>query len=553
MGICEPLGGNGAAHWRKIVETKNSHKTKNMYDILIRNGTVVDGIGKEKYLADVAVKDGKIAKIGKMKWSKGRKEVDATGKIVCPGLIDMHNHSDSYWRLFLGPQLPSLVYQGVTTIVGGNCGISIAPLSSGKIIESVQKWADIKEVNVNWLSMEDFRQEMERKKLGLNFATLVGHGTLRRGIVGDEMRRLAKNEMELFKNTLEVSLESGAVGFSAGLAYSHERDAKWDELECMLEIVKRHNKIFSLHLRDEGKDILSAISEAIDLAKESGAALQISHFKVMGKRNWPLAEEALQKIEEAQKSGIDVSFDVYPYTQTGSVLYIYLPAWAAEGGKRMLVRRLKEKHLREKIIEEMKKGAEYHYENAIVAISSLNKSLPERKISKIAAARGISAEEVIVDLLIASEGRVITLLDCLDEENVKKAIAHPLSIIASDGAGYDIVHKNTGEIVHPRCFGTFPRVLGKYVREEKLLSLEEAVKKMTSMPAKKLGFSDRGVLQKDFKADIVVFDPERIIDKSTVENPYQYSQGVSEVIVNGKMVLDKGELTGEMAGEFIAT
>ncbi|MCX6762648.1 MAG: amidohydrolase family protein [Candidatus Moranbacteria bacterium] len=250
--------------------------------------------------------------------------------------------------------------------------------------------------------------------------------------------------------------------------------------------------------------------------------------------------------------GIDVGFDVYPYTQTGSVLYVYLPAWAAEGGKRMLVRRLKEKHLREKIIEEMKEGAQYHYENAIVAISSLNKSLPERKISKIAEARGISAEEVIVELLIASEGRVITLLDCLGEENVRNAIKHPLSVIASDGAGYDIAHKNTGEIVHPRCFGTFPRVLGKYVRVEKLLSLEEAVKKMTSMPAKKLGLTDRGILQKNDVADIVIFDPEKITDKSTVEDPYKYAEGVSEVIVNGKMVLDKGKLTGEMAGEFIA-
>lgn len=523
-----------------------------MYDILIRNGTIVDGTGKKKYSADVAIKDGKIVKIGKMKWTRGKKEIDAVGKVVSPGFIDMHNHSDSYWRIFLEPKLLSLVYQGVTTIVGGNCGASIAPLSSGKIIESVQKWADIKEVNVNWLSMSEFRHEMEQKKMCLNFATLVGHGTLRRGIVGDEMRRLAKNELELFKNSLEESLEAGAIGFSAGLAYSHERDAKWDELEYMLEIVKKYGKVFSLHLRDEGKDIISAISEAVDLAKESGATLQISHFKVMGKQNWPLAYEALSKIEEAQKSGIDVSFDVYPYTQTGSVLYIYLPAWAAEGGKRMLVRRLKEKHLREKIIEEMKKGAQYHYENAIVAISSLNKSLPERKISKIASAREISVEEVIVDLLIASEGRVITLLDCLGEENVRNAIKHPLAIIASDGAGYDIAHKDTGEIVHPRCFGTFPRVLGKYVRVEKLLTLEEAVKKMTSMPAKKLGFTDRGILQKDSVADIVIFDPEKIIDKSTIEDPYQYAEGVSEVIVNGKMVLDKNELTGEMAGEFIA-
>ncbi|HUD09097.1 MAG TPA: D-aminoacylase [Candidatus Saccharimonadales bacterium] len=524
-----------------------------MYDIVIRNGTVVDGTGKEKYLADVAVKDGKIAKIGKMKWTRGKKEIDAAGKVVSPGFIDMHNHSDSYWRLFLEPKLPSLVYQGVTTIVGGNCGASIAPLSSGKIIESVQKWADIKEVNVNWLSMREFREEMEKRKMGLNFATLVGHGTLRRGIIGDDMRRLADNELELFKNILEKSLEAGALGFSAGLAYSHEREAKWDELEAMLEVLKRHNKIFSLHLRDEGKDILSSLDEAIDLAGQTGVSLQISHFKVMGEKNWPLAEQALQKIEEAQKAGIDVNFDVYPYTETGSVLYVYLPAWAAEGGKRMLLRRLKEKHLREKIVSEMKDIHEYPYEKAIVAISSLDKNLPERRISKIAEARGISAEEVVVDLLVASEGRVITLLECLDEENVRKAIAHPLSIIASDGSGYDINHKDTGEIVHPRCFGTFPRVLGKYVREEKLLTLEEAVKKMTSMPAKRLGFVDRGILQNNFEADIVVFDPEKIIDKSTIEDPYQYAEGVSEVVVNGKLVLEEGKMTGEMAGRFLAS
>jgi len=258
----------------------------------------------------------------------------------------------------------------------------------------------------------------------------------------------------------------------------------------------------------------------------------------------------ISKIEEAQKAGFNVDFDVYPYIQTGSVLYVYLPAWAAEGGKKMLLRRLREKHLREKIISEMKEHAQYHYENTIVAISSL-KNMSERRISKIAEVRGISAEEVIVDLLVASEGRVVTLLECLDEKNVKKLIAHPSSLIASDGSGYDIAHKETGELVHPRCFGTFPRVLGKYVREEKLLTLEEAVKKMTSAPAKKLGLANRGILQKDFAADIVVFDPATVQDKATVENPYQYAEGVNEVIVNGKLVLKDGKITGETAGELL--
>ncbi len=524
-----------------------------MYDILIKNGTVVDGTGKPGYKASVAVNKDKIAKIGKFIWAKGKIEINAEGKVVSPGFIDIHNHSDSYWRLFLEPQLPSLVCQGITTIIGGNCGASIAPLTSGKIIESVQKWADIRQVNVNWLSMGEFREEMENRKLGLNFGTLVGHGTLRRGIIEDEMRRLTKGELELLKNILERSLEDGALGFSAGLAYSHERDAKWDELEDILEVVKRHKKIFSVHLRDEGRDVIAAVDEAIDLARQSGVNLQISHFKVAGERNWSLQDEAVQKIEEAQKAGIKVNFDVYPYTETGSVLYIYLPAWAAEGGKKMLLRRLKEKHLRERIISEMKEGAEYHYENAIVAISELAKDLPEKRISKIAEARGISAEEVVVDLLIANEGRVITLLDCLDEKNVRKLIGHPSSIVASDGSGYGLAHKETGELVHPRCFGTFPKVFRKYVREEKLLTLEEAVGRMTSLPAKKIGLEDRGILQKGRKADIVVFDPQIITDKATVENPYQYAEGISEVVVNGKFALREGRLTGELSGEFLTS
>jgi len=523
-----------------------------MYDIVIKNGTLIDGTGKPGVKKNIAVNKDKIAKIGPMNLAKGRTEIDAEGKVVAPGFIDIHNHSDGYWRIFFDPQLPSLIYQGITTIVGGNCGTSIAPLMSGKIIEAIQKWTDIKKVNVDWLSMGEFAEKMREKKLGVNFATLVGHGTLRRGVVLDEMRRLDQNELGVVKNLLEKALVEGALGFSTGLAYSHEKPAAWDELVEFAEIAKEHNRVYSTHLRDEAGGIISALQEAIDLGKQTGVNLEISHLKVMGEKNWGLMDEALSKIEKAHKAGLDINFDVYPYTQTGSVLYVYLPAWAAEGGKKMLLKRLKEKHLREKIIEEMKKTAQYHYENAIIAICPFSKSLSKRKISEIAKEREISTEEAIIDLLIASEGRVITIADILSEENVKKAIKHPLSIIASDGAGYDVKHKETGELVHPRCFGTFPRVLGKYVRVEKLLSLEEAIQKMTSMPARKMGISDRGILQKNGQADIVVFDPEKIADRATVENPYQYSEGISEVIVNGNFAMRDEKLTGEMAGEFIS-
>jgi len=523
-----------------------------MFDILIKNGTVVDGTGKPGFEADVAVSKNKIAKIGKVRWSKGRAEIDASGKVVAPGFIDIHNHSDGYWRIFLDPELPSLVCQGITTIIGGNCGASIAPLTDGKIIESIQKWADIKQVNVDWLSFGEFSEKMRERKLGINFGSLVGHGTLRRGMTLDEMRRLDRHELDVIGKILQKSFNEGALGLSAGLAYSHEREATWDELVELAEIAKENSRFYSTHLRDESGNILTALQEAVDLARQTGVSLQVSHLKVMGEENWPLMDEALAKIEKAQRAGIDINFDVYPYTQTGSVLYVFLPAWAADGGKKMLLRRLKEKNLRKKIISEMKETARYHYEDAVIAICSLGKSLNQRKISEIAREQEVSVEEAIVNLLSASEGRVITIAEVLSEENVKKAIKHPLSIIATDGAGYDAKHKESGELVHPRCFGTFPRVLGKYVREEKLLSLEEAVKKMTSMPAKKIGISNRGILEKNYKADIVVFDPGKIRDLATVENPYQYSEGVSDVIVNGKFALQDGKITGETAGEFIS-
>lgn len=524
-----------------------------MYDILIRNGIIIDGTGKPGFKASLGIKKNKIAKIGKISWSKGRTEIDARGKIVAPGFIDIHNHSDGYWQIFLEPQLSSLLYQGITTIIGGNCGASIAPLADIKIIESIQKWTDLKKVNIDWLSMEEFSEKMRMKKMSLNFGTLVGHGTLRRGIIHDEMRRLSRDEFEEMKRTLDKSLAEGALGFSVGLAYSHEKPATWDELAEFAEIVKSHNRFCAIHLRDEAGEIITALKEAIDLSKRTGVGLEISHLKVMGEKNWPLMDEVLEIIGSSKEAGIDVNFDFYPYTQTGSVLYMYLPAWAAEGGKKMLIRRLKEKPLREKVVEEMKKTAQYHYEEAIIAACSFSKSLTKRKISEIAVERGLSTEETIIDLLAASEGRVITIMECLSEDNLKKLVQHPLSIIATDGAGYSLTHKESGELVHPRSFGTFPRVLGKYVREEKLLSLEEAVKKITSFPAKRLGLSDRGILEKGKIADIAVFDPKIISDRATVENPYQYSEGIEQVIVNGKFALRGRKLTGEMAGEFISS
>jgi len=522
-----------------------------MFDILIKNGTIVDGTGRKSYRADAGIEKDKIVKIGKLEGSRTRREIDAGGKIVSPGFIDIHNHSDSYWRIFLEPSLPSLVYQGITTVIGGNCGASIAPLTDGRIIESIQKWVDMRHVNVDWLSMAEFGEKMSTRKFAVNFGTLVGHGTLRRGLVLDEMRRLDKSELKVLVRLLDQAMQSGALGLSSGLAYSHERKAGWDEILELAETVKYQGKVYATHLKNESHNLIFALEEAIDIAKDSGVSLEISHLKAAGKENWGLMDQALEMIDKAREESVDINFDVYPYTLTASVLYFFLPDWAVEGGKQMMLKRLKAESLRAKIIQDMRRKAEYDYGEAIVASSSVSKTLAGRTLAEIAKGQESTVEEAIINLLLASEGRVLIISDCLSEENVRKALKHSLSIVASDGAGYGDTYGKNGELVHPRSFGTFPRVLGKYVREEKALELEEAVRKMTSLPARKCNIENRGILAKNYQADIVIFDQDKICDKATAENPFQYAEGVSEVIVNGKLALSEGKLTEELAGAFI--
>ena len=278
--------------------------------------------------------------------------------------------------------------------------------------------------------------------------------------------------------------------------------------------------------------------------------MQISHLKAMGEKNWGFMEEALNLIETARTSNVDVHFDIYPYTYTGSVLYIMLPDWATEGGRNMMLSRLKDPELRARVIKEMREN-EHDYSKIIISISALDKTLNHKKITEIAEIQGKSVEDAILDLLIASEGRVITMMDVLSEKNVDKGVINPFSMIASNGSGYDISHKETGEMVHPRNFGSFPRVFSRYVKGRKVVSWEEAVRKMSGLPAEKFRISKRGILAEGNCADVVIINPETISDLATIENPYQYSKGIEWVIVNGKPAVKNGIITGEMAGEVI--
>lgn len=521
-----------------------------MYDVLIKNGTIIDGTGKPMYQADVAINDDKIVKIGELCNEKGEIEIDATDRFVCPGFVDINNHSDTYWRIFNNPDLESLIYQGITTIVGGNCGSSLAPLFDFETLKSIQKWIDLRKTNINWLSLEEFLDVVEKKKLSVNFSTLVGHATLRRGLLRDEVRSMSPKELEAVKKMLKTALKQGALGMSTGLIYTHAKLASTEELIDLAKVVRKYDGVYTTHIRGEKEEVMEAVDEALEVAKKSGVKLHISHLKAMGKKNWPLMDQALRLIEKEKENGTDVSFDIYPYTNTGSVLYVLLPDWVSEGGRKIMLSRLKDPSIRAKVIKEMKEAG-FDYSKVEIAISPLNKTLARKNISEIAASQGKEVEETIIDVLVASNGRVVTSMDVLSEENIEKGIKHPLSMIASNGSGYNIEHSDSGEVVHPRSFGAFPRVLSKYVMEKKILSWEEAIRKMTSFPASKFGLEKRGELKKGNFADILVINRDEIRDLATKESPYQYSQGIDFVFVNGKMIISEGNYNGTRNGEIL--
>jgi len=521
-----------------------------MYDVIIKNGTIIDGTGAPMFLGDVGIKEDQIAKIGDLRNEKADEIIDAERKYVCPGFIDVNNHSDTYWQLFLNPDLESLVYQGVTTIVGGNCGSSLAPLTSSRNIESIQKWADLKKININWLKFKELSDFMKNKKFSVNFATLVGHGTMRRGILNDEVRNLTPKELNFMKKELIESLNSGALGISTGLIYTHARLSPIEELIDLARVVKKYGGVYATHMRGEKEDLLESCEEAVEIAKKSGVKLHISHLKAMGKINWSKMKEVLNIIDHAYENGIDVTFDVYPYTNTGSVLYTLLPAWVAEGGKKIMIHRLKDPAIRAKVKAEMKKSS-FDYNKVEIAISPLNKTLARRKILEIASSQEKSVEDTIIDILIASEGRVITSMEILSEENVKMAISHPLSIISTNGSGYNLEHQKSGELVHQRSFGTFIKVLSQYVIKEKILDFEEAVKKMTSLPARKFNLKKRGILKEKNFADIIVINKDKLESPSTKDNPYQYSKGIEYSLVGGRIILFQGEYKKIREGEMI--
>jgi N-acyl-D-amino-acid deacylase len=538
-----------------------------MFDIVIRNGSVVDGSGKRRFQADIAIKNGRIADIAPQIESDAQTFIDAKGNAVSPGFIDMHSHSD--FTLLVHPEAESKVRQGVTTELVGNCGGSPAPVPDKHFDDFMQYMVGLGNLykNVltpqdwNWKTMTQFSDELETSGIALNVAPLVGHSTLRCGVMGYNSGPPTPEELNQMKRLLEKELDQGAFGMSAGLIYHPGAFANRDELAQLAASIRSYEGVFTVHMRSEGNNLLEAIDEAIYVGEKSGASVEISHLKCELPVNWGNAGTALNRINQARDKGYRIDFDQYPYRAYQTGLLEIFPTWAKEHGADRMITVLRDQKLRHKVIKDMTQPP-YDWENPMDGLDwdhihlngfnrQRNQVLEGLTVAQIAEQLSTEPLEVIFRLFTEERGALSMIVFSMDEDEVIEIMQHPAGMIGSDGCSVAPYGPTGTRKVHPRFYGTFPRVLGRYVREKKVLSLERAVHKMTGLPARKLQFSDRGLLKKGFQADIVVFDENLIADTATFENPHQYPAGIPFVLVNGQVVISNGEHTGKLPGKFL--
>lgn len=521
-----------------------------MYDILIKNGKIYDGTGAPWFYADVAIKDGRIAALGPLENASTRRVIDAAGMAVSPGFIDIHSHSDSVF--LINPLADSKVKQGVTLEVAGNCGASLAPLTAKSRSRAAAAFAE-EGIEPTWTTMGEYFDAIEKNGTSVNFACLVGHGTVRAGVMGYDHRPPTDDELQEMKALVASAMDDGAIGMSSGLIYPPSSYADTQELIELCKVVAEKRGIYFTHMRNENVRLLESVDEAIRVGREAGVPVQISHHKASGRGAWGLVKQSLKMIDEARKNGVDVTADQYPYIASSTSLTSIIPGWAHEGGRDALIARLTDPQTRAKLKAEVSKNMAGEWEKLVVSkvASEKNKQYEGMHVAAIAAARGQDPCDAAFDLLIEENGEVGQIRFGMCEEDVKTVMKHPLVMVGSDGsslASYGTLGRGKP---HPRNYGTFARVLGKYVRDEGVITLEEALRKMTSLPAWRLGLWDRGILRPGMWADVTVFDPATVKDTSDFGDQHKYAAGIPYVLVNGQVVVDNGEHTGITPGKVL--
>jgi N-acyl-D-amino-acid deacylase len=528
------------------------------FDIVIINGHIIDGTGSPWYSGDVGIRDGKIASVGNLSAASRARTIDAGGKVVAPGFIDMLGQSEG--SILVDPRLPSKIYQGITSEITGE-GESIAPLND-TILRADQSEYDHHRIHADWRTFREYFSRLEKQRMGINLASYVGATRVRRMVLGDNDVQPTPAQLEQMKELVRQAMRDGAVGVSTSLEYPPAPYAKTEELIALAAEASKFGGIYATHMRNESTSILPSIDEVIRIAREAHIPVEIWHLKVAGTPSWGHMPEVVAKIEAARAQGFDITADTYAYTAWGNGLSAFIPPWAHDGGRAKLLERLKDPATRSRIRKDMLTPSD-DWDNEWQQITGPEsvlfgsvqnpKLLPQqgKTLAEIAKLWNEDPIDTIFDFLLQDDASTGVAVYGMSEPDVALALQQPWVSIDNDAPGVSPEGILGQELSHPRAYGTFPRILRKYVREEHKLTLEDAIRKFSALPAQRMRLTDRGVLKAGMCADIVIFDPATIHDLATFEKPNQLSQGMEYVLVNGVPVIDRGKMTGALPGKVL--
>jgi N-acyl-D-amino-acid deacylase len=531
----------------------------NPYDLVIRNGRIIDGTGSPWYAGDVAIRAGKIAAIGNLGAVPARRSIDARGMVVAPGFIDMLGQSEI--TILVNPHLPSKIFQGITTEITGE-GNSVAPLNDA-IAKADHVTYEHYGVQPDWRTFREYFARLRKQGMGINLASYVGATSVRRMVLGDDNRAPTAAELERMKALVREAMSDGAVGLSTSLQYAPAPYARTEELIALAAEASKFGGSYASHIRDEGAGIMAALDEAFRIGREAKIPVEIWHLKAAGKSNWGRMPQIVAHIEEARKSGVDVAADTYAYPAAFNSFSAIVPPWAHDGGDKKLIERLKDPAMRARIRKEMETpSSDWNNEwqqvegpqSFMVGAVQNPKLMPlqGKTIAEIAKIWNKDPIDTVFDLLIEDEAFTSVAYFMMSEPDVALGLQQPWVSICNDSQGTGPDGLLGKQHPHPRAYGTFPRILRKYVQEEKKLTLEDAIRKFSALPAQRMRLADRGVLKAGMWADVVVFDPETIHDAATFDKPNQLSEGMRFVLVNGVPVIDEGKMTNALPGKAIA-